>query len=119
MLPLSAFRKRKYPNGTVNLRGVCTPCFNKRSKEIYHKRKKEDPTFMVNRRKAVNKRNSKNRKKHNKEQKLLREKCTNNYMKQLLRQTGYQEIELTEERIQFKRAIIQLKRKLKKIKLCQ
>lgn len=67
MLLFFVFRKRKYFNGIVNLRGVCIFCFNKRLKEIYYKCKKEDFIFMVNRRKVVNKCNSKNRKKCNEE----------------------------------------------------
>ena len=113
LLPLSSFSKRIYPNGTVNFKPYCKPCHNKRQTELYHQHKKENFDFMVKRRKSAYEFTSKNRESLAKEQREIRAKCSKSYIVCLLRQQGYSDEEITEERIKLKEAIIKIKSKLK------
>ena len=68
---------------------------------------------MVKRRKSAYEFTSKNRERLAKEQREIRAKCSKSYIVCLLRQQGYSDEEITEERIKLKEAIIKIKRKLK------
>ena len=70
---------------------------------------------MVKRRKSAYEFTTKHRERLAKEQREIREKCAKSYIVCLLRQQGYSDEEITEERIKLKEAIIKIKRKLKQL----